>query len=140
MGVKKMAGVLSTVEDQKTALNTIALKSTEDLWIQSPSSSTCGHRQDRKGNEKLNALLIEIIFGDSHQVQDCCSGLRMDHLDDNLYPPVALFLVKLHCYVLGYWMLTMQGKYSKNDEFGGKGNITAAFFWLGSSLHGQRIK
>ncbi|XP_078349933.1 uncharacterized protein LOC144634776 isoform X3 [Oculina patagonica] len=30
---------------------------------------------------------------------------------------------------LGYWMLTMQGKYSKNDEFGGKGNITAAFFW-----------
>ncbi|KAL9966388.1 hypothetical protein ACROYT_G024450 [Oculina patagonica] len=24
---------------------------------------------------------------------------------------------------LGYWMLTMQGKYSKNDEFGGKGNI-----------------
>ncbi|KAL9968907.1 hypothetical protein ACROYT_G021056 [Oculina patagonica] len=83
----------------------------------------CGHRLDRKGNKKLNARIIKNVFGYGHKVQACMvtdktgsventrlievvilvvdyvdnfwhSGLRMDHLDDNLCPPVALFLVK----------------------------------------------
>ncbi|KAL9957190.1 hypothetical protein ACROYT_G038798 [Oculina patagonica] len=122
----------------------------EGFWTQSQSSSVV---TDKTGSVE-NARLIEVgILVVDYVDNFCYSGLRMDHLDDNLYPSVALFLVKLHwlnCvfentvleYIsrLGYWMLTMQGKYSKNDEFGGKGNITAAFFWLGSSLHGQRIK
>ncbi|KAL9980555.1 hypothetical protein ACROYT_G009157 [Oculina patagonica] len=42
----------------------------EDLWRlfgYSHQVQVCGHRQDRKGNETLNARLIE-IFGYNHQL------------------------------------------------------------------------
>ncbi|KAL9959178.1 hypothetical protein ACROYT_G036272 [Oculina patagonica] len=141
----------------------------------------CGHRLDRKDNEKLNVRIIKVGILVVDYVDNFCYS-------DNLWrqsPGSSLLLRKsletvtkcktdaqekdrgcppncyegfLHgspgwlsistcsaisgyiCERLGYWMLTMQGKNSKNDEFGGKGNITAAFFWVGSSVHGQRIQ
>ncbi|KAL9962402.1 hypothetical protein ACROYT_G031503 [Oculina patagonica] len=51
---------------------------------------------DKTGKAMENACLVENIFGDSQQVQDCCSGFSMDRLDDHRCPPVALFL-DIHC-------------------------------------------
>ncbi|KAL9972017.1 hypothetical protein ACROYT_G018249 [Oculina patagonica] len=40
-----------------------------EIFGYSHKVKVCGHRKDRKDNEKLNARLIKKVFGDSHQVQ-----------------------------------------------------------------------
>ncbi|KAL9971658.1 hypothetical protein ACROYT_G017855 [Oculina patagonica] len=59
--------------------------------------------KDKTGKAMENARHLERIFGDSHQVQDCCSGFCMDRLDGYLFSPVALLL---DIYVKGMSIVT----------------------------------